>query len=93
MDIEKLWEAACSGDMETLKEYYEKGEGIIDIRYKKFRTSHSLIMGAFRNQQYDTARWLRNHGCRLTEEEQDEINMEFMKIKTIELLASDVLKS
>ena len=28
----------------------------------------------------------------LSEEEQDEINMEFMRVKTIELLASDIFK-
>ena len=80
---------------ETLKfdEDYWNGEGDLNVTYERFGKEHSLIMGAFRNQQYDTARWLRNHGCRLTEEEQDEINMEFMRVKTIELLASDIFKS
>ena len=70
-----------------------KGSPQLNVTYQKFGKEHSLIMGAFRNQQYDTVRWLKNHGCRLTHEEQDEINMEYMRIKTIELLASDIFKS
>ena len=91
MLIYKLWEYACNGDIEKLKQYYSE-HNEVNKRYYSFNKEHSLIMGAFRNQQYDTVRWLKNHGCRLTHEEQDEINMEYMRIKTIELLASDILK-
>ena len=52
-DINKLWEFACSGNTEKLKEYYENG-GSINNRYFRFGESHSLIMGAFRNSHYDT---------------------------------------
>lgn len=88
---EQLLGLACSGNIKALKEYWD-GEGDLNITYERLGKEHSLIMGAFHNQQYDTARWLKNHGCRLTQDEQDEINMEFMKIKTIELLASDIFK-
>ena len=91
-NIEQLFGLACSGNIKALEDYWN-GEGDLNVAYERFGKEHSLIMGAFRNQQYDTARWLRNHGCRLTEEEQDEINMEFMRVKTIELLASDIFKS
>ena len=91
MLIYKLWEYACNGDIEKLKQYYSE-HNEINRRYCRFNKEHSLIMGAFRNQQYDMVRWLKNHGCRLTHDEQDEINMEYMRIKTIELLASDILK-
>ena len=92
MLIYKLWEYACNGDIEKLKQYYSE-HNEVNKRYYSFNKEHSLIMGAFRNQQYDTVRWLKNHGCRLTHDEQDEINLEYMRIKTIELLASDVIKS
>ena len=90
-NIEQLFGLACSGNIKALKEYWD-GEGDLNITYERFGKEHSLIMGAFRNQQYDTVRWLKNHGCRLTQDEQDKINMEFMEIKTIALLASDIFK-
>ena len=91
-NTEQLFGLACSGNIKALEDYWN-GEGDLNVTYQKFGKEHSLIMGAFRNQQYDTVRWLKNHGCRLTHEEQDEINMEYMRIKTIELLASDIFKS
>lgn len=90
-NVEQLFGLACSGNIKALEDYWN-GEGDLNVTYERFGKEHSLIMGAFRNQQYDTARWLRNHGCRLTEEEQDEINMEYYRIKTIENLASDIYK-
>ena len=90
-NTEQLFGLACSGNIKALEDYWN-GEGDLSVTYQKFGKEHSLIMGAFRNQQYDTVRWLKNHGCRLTHEELDEINMEYLRIKTIELLASDVIK-
>lgn len=43
--IEKLWEATCSGDINTLSNYYENKRDAIPVRYKKFGSEHSLIMG------------------------------------------------
>lgn len=91
-NVEQLFGWACSGNIGALNEYWLK-EYNLDVTYKRFGKEHSLIMGAFRNQQYNTVSFLKNHGCRLTPEEQDEINMEYMKIKTIELLASNVVNS
>lgn len=85
-NTEKLFELACSGNIVALEDYWNK-EGSLNVKYEKFGRKHSLIMGAFRNQQYDTVRWLQNHNCRLTDEEQYEINMEYMRIKIIESLA------
>lgn len=90
-NTEQLFGLACSGNIETLEEYWN-GEGDLNITYSKFGKEHSLIMGAFRNQQYDTVRFLQKHGCRLTEEEQDEINQKYLEMKAIESLASDILK-
>ncbi|MBR3996117.1 MAG: hypothetical protein IKI97_12665 [Clostridia bacterium] len=71
-DINKLWEFACSGNTEKLKEYYENG-GSINNRYFRFGESHSLIMGAFRNSHYDTVEYLMSVGEGLTNKEYDEI--------------------
>ena len=86
MNIEKLWEAACCGDMETLKEYYEMGEGIIDIRYGKFRANHSLIMGAFRNSQFETVEYLLSVGESITYEERKEVQKELKRIEILKKL-------
>ena len=86
MDIEKLWEAACSGDIEILKEYYEKGEGILDVRYEKFRTNHSLIMGAFRNSQFETVEYLLSVGESITYEERKEVQNELKRIEILKKL-------
>lgn len=90
-NTEQLFGLACSGNIKALEDYWN-GEGSLNVTYERFGKKHSLIMGAFRNQQYDTANWLRNHGCRLTDEEQEEINLEYYRIKTIENLASDIYK-
>lgn len=90
-NVEQLFGLACSGNIKALEDYWN-GEGRLNVTYERFEKKHSLIMGAFRNQQYDTANWLRNHGCRLTDEEQEEINLEYYRIKTIENLASDIYK-
>lgn len=91
-NTEQLFGLACSGNIEALEDYWNK-QGDLNVTYERFGNKHSLIMGAFRNQQYDTVTWLKNHGCRLTDEEQKEIDIEYMRIKSIGLLASDVLKS
>lgn len=41
-NIEKLWEWACSGNTEKLRNYYENG-GSINNRHFAFGESHSLI--------------------------------------------------
>ena len=55
-DIKELWEYACNGNIEGLKKYYDDG-GSINNRYFKFGEGHSLIMGAFRNNQFDTVEY------------------------------------
>lgn len=77
-DINKLWEYACSGNTEKLKEFYENG-GSINNRYFRFGESHSLIMGAFRNSQYDTVEYLMSVGENISKKEYDEIKAELRK--------------
>lgn len=81
--IDELWMAACSGDLETLKHYYRYESDIINRRYKKFGKQHSLIMGAFRNNQLDVVEYLISVGETVTPEEKEEIAME---LKRMELL-------
>ena len=70
--IKELWEAACSGDIETLKEYYENG-GIKDRRMFLFNKWHSLIAGAYRNRQMHVVKYLYDIGETPEEHEKEEI--------------------
>ena len=77
-DINKLWEYACSGNTEELRKYYVNG-GSINNRYFKFGESHSLIMGAFRNNKFDTVEYLMSVGEELTNKEYTDIKNEMRK--------------
>lgn len=81
-DINKLWENACSGNIEELKKYYENG-GSINNRYFKFGESHSLIMGAFRNNHFDTVEYLMSVGEQLTDKEYIDIKSEMRKTEIL----------
>ncbi len=70
--IDELWMAACSGDIETLREYYGNG-GKENRRYNKFLVNHSLIAGAYRNGQIETVKYLYSIGEIPEAHEMDEI--------------------
>lgn len=70
--IDELWGAACSGNIDFLKGYYEKSKGERNRRYEKFGNYHSLIMGAFRTGNFDTVEYLLSIGECITEDEGNE---------------------
>lgn len=78
-DINKLWEYACCGNIEELKKYYENG-GSTNNRYFGFGEEHSLIMGAFRNNQFDTVEYLMSVGEEITQKEHERIQTEMRKM-------------
>lgn len=82
-NIEKLWSYACSGDIEALKKYYNEEQGEINKRYDKFGHLNSLIMGAFRNNQFDTVEYLLDKGETVTQDERKAI---LNKLREIELM-------
>ena len=84
-DINKLWEYACSGNIEELKKYYDNG-GSVNNRYIKFGEGHSLIMGAFRNNQIDTVEYLMSVGEEISPKEYDEIQAEMRKLDIMQRL-------
>lgn len=84
--IEKLWEAACSGDVDTLKQYYRRESQVINARYLKFGKEHSLVMGAFRNNQFETVDYLVNVGETMTEEEKEEMETELKRVRYMKIL-------
>ena len=61
MLIYKLWEYACNGDIEKLKQYYSE-HNEVNKRYYSFNKEHSLIMGALRNNQFETVEYLISFG-------------------------------
>ena len=81
--IEQLWEASCSGDIDTLKHYYRRESDVLNRRYEAFGTEHSLIMGAFRNNQFDVVDYLISVGETITDDEKEIIQTEFKRIESM----------
>ncbi len=77
--IEMLWEYACCGDIDSLKSYYENG-GEPNRRYFAFGGEHSLIMGAFRNNQFEAVEYMLSMGETATDLEIEEFTRELQKI-------------
>lgn len=84
-DIDLLWEYACSGNIKKLKEHYDNG-GSVHNNYFKFGEAHSLIMGAFRNNQFDTVEYLMSVGEEITPKERMEIETEMRKLDIMQRL-------
>lgn len=82
--IEQLWSAACSGDIDTLKQYYRHESDVINRRYSKFKREHSLIMGAFRNRQFEIVDYLLSVGETVTEQEEEEILKELKGVQVLQ---------
>ena len=66
--INKIWSAVCSGDIDTLEKLsiHWKGKKVILLG---FGIKHSLIMGALRNKEYETVRYLIKNGEQLLSHE------------------------
>lgn len=79
MTEERLFECACSGETDDLEAHLKSG-GSLDVAYEKFERENSLLMGAFRNRQWDTVMWLLGNGAGLTGTEQDEVNGRYMEM-------------
>ena len=82
MIIDKIWTASCDGNINVLKKYFSSKNAKRNIRYCRFG-QHSLIMGAYRNNQFDTVEYLLSVGETVTEEEMKHIQKE---IERLELL-------
>ena len=70
--INALWNAACSGDLTTLRNYYS-GVCELNRRYHKFGSDHSLIAGAYRNGQIETVDFLLRMGETVMDHERSEL--------------------
>ena len=82
-DIKELWDYACSGNTDALRKYYDDG-GSLNNRYFMFGEAHSLLMGAFRNNHYDTVEYLLSEGEELTQKECAEFLTEMRRQELIE---------
>ena len=82
----KLWEYACNGDIEKLKKYYSE-HNEINRRYCRFNKEHSLIMGALRNNQFETVEYLISVGETITNEEKEQILTELKRIDIIKKIS------
>ena len=87
MLIYKLWEYVCNGDIEKLKKYYSE-HNEINRRYCRFNKEHSLIMGALRNNQFETVEYLISVGETITNEEKEQILTELKRIDIIKKIVN-----
>ena len=83
----KLWKYACNGDIEKLKKYYSE-HNETNRRYCRFNKEHSLIMGALRNNQFETVEYLISVGETITDEEKEQILTELKRIDIIKKLVN-----
>lgn len=84
MTVDKLFSYACSGKIKALKNYYDNGGEINQRLPSPFNTSEiSLIMGAFRNNQFETVDYLLSVGETVTDEERADISRELKRIETM----------
>lgn len=72
LSIDELWTAACSGDLQTLQNYYNAG-GEPNRRYERFGKEHSLIAGACRNEYMTVVDYLYSCGEKPLPYEEEEI--------------------
>ena len=82
--IKTLWIAACSGDIDTLCNHFSEYPHSVNKRYKAFGREHSLIMGAYRNGNYDVVDYLISIGETITDEEKSEADMIMNRMKYLE---------
>ena len=82
--IKTLWIAACSGDIDTLCNHFFEYPQSVNKRYKAFGREHSLIMGAYRNGNYDVVDYLISIGETITDEEKFEADMIMNRMKYLE---------
>ena len=82
--IKTLWIASCSGDIDTLRNQFSVYPQTINKRYRAFGREHSLIMGAYRNGNYDVVDYLISIGETITDEEKSEADMIMNRMKYLE---------
>lgn len=74
--LNKIWKATCSGDIETLEKLSEHWEGQ-NMVHLGFGNKHSLIMGALRNKEHKTVKYLISKGENILPHETKELLEEF----------------
>ena len=84
--IEKAWDFACSGKLQELEMMLDNYDyNFINWRYKKFGKSHSIIMGAFRNGNFDIVEMLIDEGGKITSDEVSEIES-YINTKRVDIM-------
>ena len=78
----KIWQAVCSGDIDTLdnlKEHWENKH----ITHLAFGIEHSLIMGALRNRNWQTVSYLIKNGESILPHEINELLQDFREVLSL----------
>lgn len=83
--INFLWELACTGETENLKNLFDEYDSMLNVRYELFGKSHSLIMGAYRNRCLDTVEMLITEGGTIEPNEIEEI-ISYINIQRLRIM-------
>ena len=92
VNMEDLFSYACAGNIKRLKEYYQSKEGVTGRTFQKFGKEHSLVMGAFRNDQFETVKFLLEMGEAPTAEEKEQVKRELMRWEVMKLMVKEEAK-
>ena len=87
--IEKLWNAACRGNIKILKLYHKNCTNVLNIRYVVSGIGHSLIMGALVNNQFETVDYLISIGETVTKEENRDISNELKRLEYMDKIVKN----
>ena len=82
---DELWHAVCNDDIEAVRKYYESG-GEKNRRTYRFNREHSLIMGAYRNKNWDMVKFLIDNGETVTDEEKEELLEPLRQLELVRML-------
>lgn len=88
-NTEILWSYACNGNIEGLKSCHISHGNSNCFTFGK---ENSLIMGALRNNQFETVDYLLSIGCTITEEECEGLKTEIKRLKYMEKLCKTIEK-
>ena len=79
---DKIWQAVCSEDIETLDSLKEHWENK-NITHLAFGIEHSLIMGALRNRNFKTVNYLIKNEESILPHETKELLQDFREILSL----------
>ena len=86
-NFENLWTAVCAGDLNTIRKHYKEHPEDTNKRYTVLGEQRSLLMGAYRTDNFEVIDYLISVGETLTTEEKADIQLKLKRIRYMEILS------